>query len=480
MRKLFMSLAVLACAAFTVGCSGNKKITEGNKSQMDTLSYCIGADLGRNTKQQFGEYDFNVEEFKSGIKGGLLEKSDVTADEAMDKLDEFFSKTIAERQAEFQKLQEQDTTAIFKMFVSEDESKDIAYSIGVAMGSNVREADFNIQYYWLLKAIDDTFGETLELTEEQMRGFMMHFYTVTLPAEAQKRSEEWLAKKEKESGVKKTESGLLYKVVEAGDMEKAAKSDNDTVKVHFVGKLNTGKVFNASRFEDRPADQQKMMRKYYPSMFDENGNLVKEDEPVEFPLNAVPKGWTEGLKLVGQGGKIILYVPSELAYGQQGAPRGGIGPNEALEFVFEVIEVIPNTAAEEAKARSEQWLAEKEKESGVKKTESGLLYKVIKAGNMKKAATKDSDVVKVHYVGKLQNGEVFDSSRERKQTIEFPLNGVIKGWTEGMKLIGPGGKILLYIPAELAYGARGAGANIGPNEALEFEVELFEVNPEKK
>jgi FKBP-type peptidyl-prolyl cis-trans isomerase FkpA len=346
MKKLFMSLAVLACAALTVACSGNGKITEGNKGELDSLSYCIGADIGRNLHQQFGPYNINAEELKAGLKGGLLEKSDITSDEAIDKLDAFFGQTVAERQAEFQKTQEQDTTAVFNLFINEEENKEVAYALGVAMGSNVLRADFPIQYYWLLKAIDDAFAESFQLTEDEMRGFMMHYYTVVIPAEAKQRSEEWLAKKEKESGVQKTESGLLYKVVEAGDMEKAAKNDGDTVKVHYVGKLNSGKVFDSSRFENRPEDQKKMMRKHYPSMFDENGNPVKADEPIEFPLNGVIKGWTEGMKLVGPGGKIVLYIPSDMAYGPQGAPRGGIGPNEALEFEVELIEVKPATVEE--------------------------------------------------------------------------------------------------------------------------------------
>ena len=83
----------------------------------------------------------------------------------------------------------------------------------------------------------------------------------------------------------------------------------------------------------------------------------------------------------------------------------------------------------------------------------------------------------VNYEGNTSDGNVFDSSYERGEPISFPLNRVIKGWTEGMKLVGVGGQITLWIPSELAYGERGAGADIGPNQALEFKVELLEVNP---
>ena len=139
---------------------------------------------------------------------------------------------------------------------------------------------------------------------------------------------------------------------------------------------------------------------------------------------------------------------------------------------------LKSIAETNAKASAE-WLAEVEKQEGVKKTESGLLYRIDREGKGKRA-TKDEDIVKVDYEGRTREGRIFDSSYERGQAIEFPLNGVIKGWTEGMKLIKTGGQITLWIPAELAYGERGAGQDIGPNEALEFTVELHEVNPKAK
>ena len=128
-------------------------------------------------------------------------------------------------------------------------------------------------------------------------------------------------------------------------------------------------------------------------------------------------------------------------------------------------------------ARSKEWLAEIEKMEGVQKTESGILYRIDRVGDGD-FATADTDVVKVNYEGKTSDGNVFDSSYERGEAIAFPLNRVIKGWTEGMKLINEGGQITLWSPSELAYGVQ-APASIGPNQALEFKVELLEVNPEE-
>lgn len=124
--------------------------------------------------------------------------------------------------------------------------------------------------------------------------------------------------------------------------------------------------------------------------------------------------------------------------------------------------------------KSAEWLKKIEKKDGVVKTESGLLYRIDREGTGV-YATEDTDVVRVNYEGKTRTGKVFDSSYERGEAIEFPLNGVIRGWTEGMKLINESGQITLWIPAEMAYGERGAGADIGPNEALEFKVELLQV-----
>ena len=127
---------------------------------------------------------------------------------------------------------------------------------------------------------------------------------------------------------------------------------------------------------------------------------------------------------------------------------------------------------------SAKWLAEVEQMEGVKKTESGLLYRIDREGKGKQPE-KDSDVVLVNYEGKVRSGEIFDSSYQRGEPISFALNQVIKGWTEGLKLVSEGGQITLWIPADLAYGNQDKGT-IKPGDALEFKVELLEVNPKKK
>jgi FKBP-type peptidyl-prolyl cis-trans isomerase FklB len=125
------------------------------------------------------------------------------------------------------------------------------------------------------------------------------------------------------------------------------------------------------------------------------------------------------------------------------------------------------------KKEGADFLAANAKKEGVKTTASGLQYKVIKSGTGK--TPKATDTVKTHYHGTLINGEVFDSSVQRGEPVEFPVNGVIPGWQEALQLMKVGDKWQLFVPSELAYGERGAGGKIGPNSTLIFEVELLEV-----
>ncbi|HHF3344238.1 TPA: FKBP-type peptidyl-prolyl cis-trans isomerase [Haemophilus influenzae] len=134
--------------------------------------------------------------------------------------------------------------------------------------------------------------------------------------------------------------------------------------------------------------------------------------------------------------------------------------------------------AKQAKEEGDKFRAEFAKGKDVKTTQSGLMYKIESAG--KGDTIKSTDTVKVHYTGKLPNGKVFDSSVERGQPVEFQLDQVIKGWTEGLQLVKKGGKIQLVIAPELGYGEQGAGASIPPNSTLIFDVEVLDVNPKSE
>ena len=157
-----------------------------------------------------------------------------------------------------------------------------------------------------------------------------------------------------------------------------------------------------------------------------------------------------------------------------------LGDAEAQQIVQEFFakqeEKQKAEAAEKGKAAKqdgEKFLAENGKKEGVITTASGLQYQVLRGGNGQ--SPKATDTVECHYEGTLIDGTKFDSSYDRGQTATFPLNQVIAGWTEGLQLMKEGGKYRFFIPYELGYGERGAGASIPPFSTLVFDVELVSV-----
>ena len=151
--------------------------------------------------------------------------------------------------------------------------------------------------------------------------------------------------------------------------------------------------------------------------------------------------------------------------------------NEVLEHYFTELEERQQAEAAErgkaARSEGEAFLAENKKRAGVVTTPSGLQYEVVKEGTGRQP--KASDTVRCHYEGTLIDGTVFDSSYRRNQPAEFGLRQVIAGWTEGVQLMKEGAIFKFYIPYNLAYGERGAGADIPPYAALIFTVELIKV-----
>ncbi|MDF1827967.1 MAG: FKBP-type peptidyl-prolyl cis-trans isomerase [Legionellaceae bacterium] len=137
-----------------------------------------------------------------------------------------------------------------------------------------------------------------------------------------------------------------------------------------------------------------------------------------------------------------------------------------------------NQQAENNKKKGEAFLKANATKEGVVALESGLQYKVIKAGTGVKPTAED--MVTVEYTGRLLNGEVFDSTEKAGKPVSFKLTQVIPGWTEALKLMPKGSTWELYIPAQLAYGSRNVGGAIGPNETLIFNVHLVDVKPEAK
>ena len=186
-------------------------------------------------------------------------------------------------------------------------------------------------------------------------------------------------------------------------------------------------------------------------------------------------GLSMGQNLMGSGVTSLEYA--DLAAGikdvlEKNQPQ--ISYQEAQQVLGKFFSELEEKIAGEAKAAGEAFLAENAKREGVKVTETGLQYEVLEATIGQKP--KATDKVRVHYEGTLIDGTVFDSSYKRGESITFGLNQVIKGWTEGLQLMSIGSKYKLYLPYQLAYGERGAGANIPPYAALIFTVELLGID----
>lgn len=154
-----------------------------------------------------------------------------------------------------------------------------------------------------------------------------------------------------------------------------------------------------------------------------------------------------------------------------------IDPYEAGNVINNYMEKVMTAVGAQKEKEQAEFMAENKKNEGVQETESGLQYKIEIPGNELRATEKDT--VEVHYVGTLLDGTVFDSSYERKETVKFPLNRVIPGWTEGMQLVGEGGKITLWVPFNLGYGSQAMSEQLPAYSTLKFEVELIKVCPSK-
>ncbi len=201
------------------------------------------------------------------------------------------------------------------------EKDSLAYALGLDIGMGLKTTlkDSTLNVNLIAAGIKEAFANEMGMTREDATKFLQEYMYVRVPARAKAAGEEFLADVEKKTpNIQKTESGLMYVVENEGDMSRRAMVDQDVVRVIYHGELKDGKVFDSS---------------------------LERGDTVEFPLNRVIKGWTEGMKLVGPGGKIKLYIPSDLGYGEQGQPYGGIGANEPLVFDVTLVDVKPAAEA---------------------------------------------------------------------------------------------------------------------------------------
>ena len=320
MKKTFitMTAALMAAAAVSCGTSENdvktSLITKGSLNKMDSLSYVMGITLSH---QQNGgivkELELDTKTINEAMEKAAFGEDVIVGKDTVNEANmrRLYNKVFGrQRQAQIQAAKS-DSTGNTKLYESEELRQLTSAFVGADCGLGLNRFNLPLQMAWIKKGLEDCSKGKTTMTIDDCNSYIQNYIMVKVPAQNAEASAKWLAKVEKEKGVKKTASGLLYKIEQQGDMNEKPNSVEDVVKVHYKGTTRTGKEFDSS---------------------------YKRNSPIDFPLNGVIKGWGEGLQLVGKGGKITLWIPAELAYGSRGA-GADIGPNEALRFDVELLDV---------------------------------------------------------------------------------------------------------------------------------------------
>lgn len=281
-------------------------------------------------------------------------------------------------------------------------------------------------------------------------------------------NETFVADAEASGEWEKTESGLLFKVLDAGQADGPKPVLGDVVQVNFAVSLADGSEIDSTYDRERPA-------------------ILQLTEAI-FP------GWVEGMQMMPEGASYEFILPANLAAGERSV--GPIAPFSAIQLKLDVVNVMDEDEIkaetdrlkaererlqEERKAEMADYIAKQEKflednkaKEGVTTTESGLQYEVLESGDPSNPQATMQTRVEVHYEGTLIDGTVFDSSYKRGETIVFHPAQVIRGWTEVLQLMRPGDKWLVTIPQDIAYGSGGSGS-IPPYSTLVFTIELKEI-----
>ena len=249
--------------------------------------------------------------------------------------------------------------------------------------------------------------------------------------------------------VLKTQSGLEYIIIKSGDADGVSPTPQDQVRVHYEGRLADG-------------------GKKFDSSFDRG-------EPAVFPAGGLIKGWVEALQMMKPGDEWLLYIPSELGYGERGAGGGDIPGGAALIFHMQLLDVVKAQAAdEEAWNKYTPWPTESE---DVLKTASGLEYVILASGDPASTTADENDFVLVHAEGRLADGEsVFISSFMEGAPKRLPAGQPVlgQGWQEAVQMMRAGDHWLVKVPYTLAFGEEGSGPIPAKSDVI-FEIDMQQI-----
>lgn len=335
MIQKFLTTLFVACATMASSATGICKefMSDAPKNEkIDTLSYITGMQIGQNIKNEILpqlKLDYNIiittiEKYFAKDKAIKVGNETLTPNNLKEVSKKFFNTDFRKR------MQASASDSTVEIFNPADR-KIVSTLIGADFAYRMKDAPYPIEKKSFIKGLSDTKESKEIITLQEAGKYMNNYFMYVLPERNKKESEEWLTKTEKIKGVHKTASGIRYKITEPGDMSIKATKDEDIVKVLYTGTTINGKVFDSNKWSDMPQARKEYMKANTP-------DSAEKDNPLEFPLNKVIKGWTEGMKLIGKGGKITLWIPANLAYGERGTGQD-IGPNQALRFDVELLDV---------------------------------------------------------------------------------------------------------------------------------------------
>lgn len=296
MMKNMLSAAFALATLWTACAQRPDWIAAGDENRPDSISYVSGLTTGYRITGMVGALPISPDAYVEGLEGFLSDEATISRETAIALISEFSANGMPDS------------------FANGVERYTISYALGVIMGGSLAEnrPPYDLQLVWYGKGFKESFEGSAAMSPEEAQKYLFDYITEVVPAKNKAESEAWLAETARQRGVKKSTSGLLYRITEAGDRNLKVRNDNDRVLVHYTG---------WDRFDRR---------------FDGTNR-----EPLEFVVGNVIAGWAEGLKLVGKGGRITLWIPAESAYGEKGA-GGVIQPNSALKFEIEVVDVKPH------------------------------------------------------------------------------------------------------------------------------------------
>lgn len=350
-------------------------IRYGNRDEMDSLSYYFGMSMGYEIKYSSMDLPLDINVVSGAAGEAMLGTASQGYGESVEYIKNYFNTKYYERRNavlvkhakdDSVRLAQGDTTTVrYKadptMFDDDNERHDFSYALGNNYGSSIRsDVNLTISAYWFSKGLVDAFENNDALMGSDVpsafavNAYMQNYLKNVRPGELKEQSERWLADAERQEGVQKSSSGLLYKIEQPGDMNVRATDDRDTVIVRYAGICSNGyefestyaKVENLKSEMERVRNDASMPERRKEYELKRLSTTLELYEQVDYVLNDVIKGWTEGLKYVGKGGKITLWMPAKLAYGESGAgntptPYNGVGPNQALRFDIELLDVKP-------------------------------------------------------------------------------------------------------------------------------------------